>query len=153
MIHIEKPENNVKEVFEDCISNFRDESLKNRLQSILPFIQSESSDYDVKASSSSLFSLTSSTDINGIVTVDEMQKVYDRKLVKKGQPGRKHYEKIKLSAKHNICPLCDHRTVTTLDHVLPKSKYPTFAVTPFNLVPACGDCNKIKDANLTFAPK
>ena len=108
----------------------------------------QSSDYDVKASLNSLFALVSSTSVNGIVTVDEMEKLYDRKLVKKGQPGRKHYEKIKLSAKYNICPLCDHRTVTTLDHVLPKSLYPTFAVTPLNLVPACGDCNKIKKANV-----
>jgi len=144
MIHIEKPENNVQEIFEDCISNFRDEDYKSRLQRALPFIESESYNYDTIASSNSLFTMVSSTNVNGIVSVDEMEKLYDRKLVKKGQPGRKHYEKIKLSAKYNVCPLCDHRTVTTLDHILPKSLYPTFAVTPFNLVPACGDCNKIK---------
>ena len=29
--------------------------------------------------------------------------------------------------------------------LLNKTFYPTFAVTPFNLIPSCADCNKIKD--------
>jgi len=36
------------------------------------------------------------------------------------------------------------RTVSTLDHYLPKAHYPSLAVTPINLVPACSDCNKAK---------
>jgi len=31
-----------------------------------------------------------------------------------------------------------------LDHHLPKAHYPALAVTPLNLVPSCGDCNKAK---------
>jgi hypothetical protein len=67
---------------------------------------------------------------------------------KKG-PGRHIYDAIKLLPKHGICPFCDHRPVSTLDHVLPKRLFPTLAVTPDNLVGACADCNKTK---LTFAP-
>jgi hypothetical protein len=78
-----------------------------------------------------------------------MTKVYNDKLVKKGQPGRPYYERLRLSAKNNICPFCNQRVVTTLDHILPKSKYPTFAISPVNLTPACADCNKFKD---TYEP-
>jgi hypothetical protein len=40
--------------------------------------------------------------------------------------------------------MCNQRTVSTLDHVLPQSYYPLFVVTPDNLIPACIDCNKLK---------
>ncbi|CAM5719997.1 hypothetical protein SALBM311S_12175 [Streptomyces alboniger] len=40
--------------------------------------------------------------------------------------------------------LCGHRDVSTLDHQLPKMKYPLLAVVPINLVPACGICNWLK---------
>jgi hypothetical protein len=149
MVKITKPTDNPKEVFETCISNFRDEVFKSKLESISTNIDSEASFYDTKASSNNLSSIPQQSNINGIVSVDDMKKVYEQKFVKKGQPGRKYYEKLRLSAKNNICPLCNQRTVTTLDHVLPKTLYPIFSVTPFNLIPACADCNKIKD---TYRP-
>ena len=34
--------------------------------------------------------------------------------------------------------------MSTLDHHLPKARYPALAVTPINLVPACADCNRAK---------
>jgi hypothetical protein len=145
MVHINKPTDNVKEVFETCISNYEDENFKARLNSITTFIETSSANYDNQAIVNNLNSIPMSNNINNIITVDEMKKVYDHKLVRKGQPARIYYEKLRLSAKNNICPLCNQRTVTTLDHVLPKTFYPTFAVTPFNLIPSCADCNKIKD--------
>ena len=39
------------------------------------------------------------------------------------------------------CPFCGIGTVSTLDHYLPKSKYPALAITPKNMIPACRDCN------------
>jgi len=149
MVKIIKPTDNPQEVFETCISNFRDRVFKSKLESVSSYIDSEANIYDIQASSNNLSSIAQILNVNGIITVDEMKKVYEQKFVKKGQPGRKYYEKLRLSAKNNICPLCNQRTVTTLDHVLPKTLYPTFAVTPFNLIPACADCNKIKD---TYKP-
>jgi len=149
MIHINKPTDNVKEVFEICISNFEDAVFKARLNSVSNFIETATNNYDTQALVNNLNSIPKVTNVNNIVAIDEMKKVYEQKLVRKGQPGRKYYEKLRLAAKNNICPLCNQRTVTTLDHVLPKTSYPTFAVTPFNLIPACADCNKIKD---TYQP-
>jgi hypothetical protein len=34
--------------------------------------------------------------------------------------------------------------VSTLDHYLPKSRFPALSVAPINLVPACSDCNHAK---------
>jgi hypothetical protein len=39
------------------------------------------------------------------------------------------------------CPFCGFGQASTLDHYLPKAKYPQFSVLPFNLVPSCKDCN------------
>lgn len=52
------------------------------------------------------------------------------------------YSELRLSAA--ICPMCGERDVTTLDHVLPRSVFPEFAVLPANLVPACSECNRRK---------
>ena len=50
----------------------------------------------------------------------------------------------KLLAASSICPACGFGNVYTLDHYLPKTKYPQFSVFPANLVPCCRDCNIIK---------
>ncbi len=45
----------------------------------------------------------------------------------------------------DICPSCGSPAVTeTLDHYLPKGKYPHFAVTPANLTPMCDPCQRRK---------
>jgi len=44
----------------------------------------------------------------------------------------------------NRCPICDCSfgySQVTLDHILPKSKFPIYAITPINLVPTCHNCN------------
>jgi len=48
----------------------------------------------------------------------------------------------------DICPSCGSPAVTeTLDHYLPKGKYPQFAVTPANLTPMCDPCQRRKGEN------
>lgn len=55
------------------------------------------------------------------------------------------YQKIRSSVE--ICPYCNYftRTVRQLDHYLPKSIFPSFAITANNLVPICKECNEDKD--------
>ena len=52
------------------------------------------------------------------------------------------------------CPICEqNRPNMTIDHVLPKSKFSQYTVTPVNLVPMCLDCNKSKgDSEIFFHP-
>ena len=43
-----------------------------------------------------------------------------------------------------FCPYCNARKADSLDHVLPRSVYPEFAVLAQNLVPSCDTCNRKK---------
>jgi hypothetical protein len=43
------------------------------------------------------------------------------------------------------CPLCGITLPPTFDHYLPAARFPEFSVYALNLVPACFDCNSIKD--------
>lgn len=47
-----------------------------------------------------------------------------------------------------ICAVCDSHA-DTLDHVLPKSKYVQYTITPINLVPLCSRCNRVKKDKVT----
>lgn len=42
------------------------------------------------------------------------------------------------------CPFCGISETSTLDHYLPKEKYPEFSIFPKNLVPSCAVCNTHK---------
>ncbi len=77
--------------------------------------------------------------------------LYSDYMVPKNKPARTLiYDKIKVAA-NGKCPFCagiGH--VRTLDHYLPKAKYPEFSILPSNLVPSCRDCNMgAKGASIT----
>ena len=42
------------------------------------------------------------------------------------------------------CPFCSISESSTVDHYLPKEKYPEFSIFPSNLVPSCAVCNTRK---------
>ncbi|SLN76793.1 hypothetical protein ROG8370_03912 [Roseovarius gaetbuli] len=84
----------------------------------------------------------------GSLLKGELVSLYDEGVVKsKGKP-RNMYDQIKLGA-HDECPYCggmgemgEVGELGTADHFLPKAYFPTYAVLPLNLVPACQVCNK-----------
>ncbi len=147
---IEKPEDDPKDVFLTCISRVRNVNLKDRLNSVADNVNEAAEEFDQNGMDKSFYCLNEHDNIAGIVTKNEMEKVYTSRMAKTGTPGRPFYDKLKSSAPHAICPLCGHRTVSTLDHYLPKAQFPLLAVIPFNLIPACSDCNKLK---LNVVPK
>jgi len=71
----------------------------------------------------------------------EIIKVYDQYFVPIGKPARKIYDALLNAAKEKY-PFCGGiGTPRNLDHFLPKTHFPQFAILPCNLVPACRDCN------------
>lgn len=46
------------------------------------------------------------------------------------------------------CPFCGIDRCHTLDHYLPRTAYPEFAVHPWNLMPCCDRCNRIKSTQV-----
>ncbi len=144
MRKLPKPNENTKEVFLECISNIRKEEFKERLELCVEEITNATIDYDDKKKNNKLHTIPSTDNISGIVSNEEMRNLYNNKLVNKKGPGRKYYDKLIASARNGICPICGHREVSTIDHYLSKMKYPLFAVSLINLVPACKDCNFVK---------
>lgn len=144
MIKLEKPEFNQGDIIDDCISNMQDGLLKQQILASKNEIIEESANYDQKACTGELSSIAVHSTLRSGATKDDMVKLYDRKFVPKGEGGRKYYDAIKLLSPNLICPYCAQRDVDTLDHYLPKAKFPTYAITPYNLVPSCMACNKVK---------
>lgn len=72
-------------------------------------------------------------------TDEDVRQAYSTRLVR--GCGRPVYDKILGAALRHQCPYCGYGIVTTLDHFLPKSTFGALALEPWNLVPACKDCN------------
>ena len=118
------------------------------MRSIMPIVIEKEKEYRDFALKNRLHKFLDSDVIGDdkFVQANEMEALYTQRMVKKGSPGRHIYDKLISLPPHGKCPLCGHRTVSTLDHYLPKSRYLVLAVTPLNLVPACSDCNKFKSS-------
>ena len=141
MRKMRKPENNVSEIVTDCTSNYRDSNLRDRHLSNISFIEDYTTNFENQMSLSGVHTIAPHDNVNGAVSKDEMVKLYTNKFSKLKEPGRKHYDKIIVSEPSGKCPICSVRSVTTIDHFMGKSAYPTLAVSPVNLIPTCRDCN------------
>lgn len=141
---LKKPTDSVKTVFLQCIGNYQSEDLKNRLGACIGDIELATKEFEDKASIACTHTISIHKSVSGVVTSKEMCNVYEDKLAKKHAPGRMYYDKYLSAPQNGVCPLCGLRQATTLDHYLPKMKFPSLAVTPSNLVPACRDCNTSK---------
>lgn len=86
----------------------------------------------------------------GGLTKGDLKKLYDKGMLG-GTNGRTYYDRLLASAPLGKCPYCRFGHAETLDHFLPKSRYPSYAVLPINLVPACMRCNKGKGDGLLTA--
>lgn len=144
MRSLPKPTYTARSTIELCADNVRDEDLAERLRSVAPEIEAAEVRYKKQGEEASLFTIAESTTVAGSVTLKEMKTLYKGTLSRKDSNARYIYDAIKAAPPKGICPLCYQRVVSTLDHYLAQSKHPALAVTPMNLVPACGECNKAK---------
>lgn len=147
MKKIDPPAHRVRPTLALCVSRIEDEDLKTRAESVADVLETGESDYRTHAAQGILY-MQLEADRVGALTKADMESLYDQRLSKKGHPAREVYDSLRAAPKFNLCPLCGHRQVTTLDHYLPKSSHPLFAITPINLVPSCSDCNKAKLAGV-----
>lgn len=139
-----KPTMLIENVFDDCVMSYRDPNVQIHYNSVRTLVISSSIALDVNFTNQNAHSMLQQTTIGTIpVTKDDMSKLYDDKLVKSAK-GKPYYNALKLLADNDICPNCGVRQVKTLDHFMPKSIYPQFAITPINLYPCCRDCNTEK---------
>ncbi|HEL1004604.1 TPA: hypothetical protein TVB72_001370 [Streptococcus equi subsp. zooepidemicus] len=85
---------------------------------------------------------------------EEMKYLYEERLRKTFNDSL--YLWLKTNEKHNFykCSYCERGDVSELDHLLPQSQFPVFAVTPLNLIPSCHECNhnKLDDMAIVINP-
>ncbi|CUU46940.1 HNH endonuclease [Clostridium beijerinckii] len=147
MIKIEKPMDEVEEVLASCTSNMHNNKknnfLKDRVLQNKDIIIKYTQEFENKVIQNKVYELKEHTKVGENVDKEEMIKIYENGMVG-SKLGRIYYDKILALAPRGICPLCNKRVSNTLDHYLPKAKFPTLAISPINLVPACSDCNKDK---------
>lgn len=146
MIKLEKPDIEMDSIFADCTSNITKQQVLTHINASKTSIMLKSEEYDELAEAGQLSTLVPHRVIQGGATKEDMVWLYDNKFVADG--GRKYYDKIKAIPKYGKCPFCGVGMVSTLDHYLPKTKYPTYAITPINLVACCADCNKNKKSEI-----
>lgn len=141
MKKLDRPDLIFEDIFDDCVDNIQ-LPRKQHFEDAKHVLIANNVDYDEKAEATELYTIDSHERVTANVSKDDMTYLYDGKLLKK--EGRFYYDILYTSAPHNTCPFCSQRKVKTLDHYLPKKPYPTYAITPLNLVPCCSDCNKDK---------
>ena len=154
MKHLNKPTFDVKEIVNNCAESYKDKQLKNNFITSSEFIKSESAKYDLSAQHGEWDIFKQHDMVNNILTKENMKSLYNDKFVGNHEIKSKYYDKIMVST--TTCPICGIGQVSNLDHYLAKSLYPTYSVTPINLIPICRVCNyeKRDDAitNIKNAP-
>lgn len=152
MRRLPTPDDDAADVYRLCIDRMRPSELKDRLHLVVDEVARCATEYDIAAAEARTFTLSKSHGIAGTVSAAEMEKLYTRRFAAKGSPGRALYDRLMDAPEHGACPYCGQRTVSTLDHYLPKAHYSPLAVAPRNLVPLCFECNKTKtDSSPTCA--
>lgn len=151
MRKINKPSFKAAVVYPDCLSTVRDLGLRGRLASCQALVNDAEAELDAKITKGQVHTIVRETLVNGNVTYKELKNVYTYQMVPKPR-GRAYYDQLLMAAPKGICPLCSHREATTLDHYLPKSKYPRLSIVPINLIPSCKDCNTGKLAEYPTGP-
>lgn len=143
MWKIPKPDITAREAFDTCRAGITDPDLAHRLQNARGLIEEAETDFDAAAEAANLLAMQVTANV-GTVTAKEMENLYSRHMARNKSRGRAVYDRLMIASPFDQCPFCGHRTVSTLDHTLPKAQHPALAVTPLNLIPCCKDCNHSK---------
>ena len=130
------------ETFQRCIKGCGGDEIQNNLMTFEDQVNAAAMNYVERAMDNRLYEIKNEIDRS----IDKMRlnSVYEYGMRNKHSPGRAIYDKLMSLPDDDRCPFCDHWDVSSLDHILPKSKYPIFSVVPANLVAICTNCNQRK---------
>ncbi|MDR6679510.1 HNH endonuclease [Pseudomonas oryzihabitans] len=148
MKRLSKPNYDFASAFIACTSNILDDDERNEFTAITADIATSADDYVGRAIAGTTWMIPSlprggDPVVFGNIRSSHLKHLYEYYMVKRPE-GRKIYDAIMVSAAGS-CPMCGGiGRPRTLDHYLPKARYPAFSVLPHNLVPACRDCNTDK---------
>ncbi|MEV6929697.1 HNH endonuclease signature motif containing protein [Dactylosporangium sp. NPDC051485] len=145
MWSVPRPGTDAGYLYRTCVATVSDDDRRATLEGFEAGVVKAADRYAVEAAAAALHNLADLADQPADPDDRKaLRRVYTRSLVDT-KAGRSHYDALLAAAPLGRCPFCGHRDVATLDHQLPKSSYPLLAVVPDNLVPACSDCNHLKN--------
>ncbi len=136
-------------VYASCVGGVGNPVKLADYNSAMSMMQGEAIIYEHLARRSAIYQIqgqkTKLDDIvRGALTRRDLKDLYEVQMVGLAKQARFHYDRILLSPPHKKCPYCSLGQATTLDHYLPKSRFPQFSVAVCNLVPCCKDCQSRK---------
>lgn len=139
MIKINKPNINYNDLLDACIGSMRESVVKKLFLDKKQIFIDSSRLYD---SLGNKYNLEGFINHESLVTKDpeqrkELIKLYE-KFKSNRDPVRFHDELMLLSER---CLYCNIGIPESLDHYLPKSKFPLLSINPANLIPCCYSCN------------
>jgi hypothetical protein len=124
-----------------CARGIRDKDLRRRVVDASPEFLANSTKLQTAAATDELHEAKASDYSVSDLSRDELLWLYTGQLSRKRGPGRGIYDQIMVAAPSGLCVYCLHSVATTLDHFVPKTLVPGLSIDPWNLVPACSDCN------------
>jgi hypothetical protein len=147
MYHLPLPAAQIAELYPNCANRTDNLPLRTALLLEGARVLERSAIYNHMAQASTLYQIAQEDAVH--VSNAQLGNLYERVLVNGGE--RATYLAIRGTTLFGRCPLCAQRDVGTLDHYLPKTSFPEFAVLPLNLVPCCFDCNHAKHEHVPAA--
>lgn len=141
-----RPSAVASDTFSLCVNGIVNDSLRERILELAHTFGLADVNYAAVGIAGALYTIAANNQKNGEIVIGrvtkaELKDMYSYYLVDKSKPGRSIYDSMVASAPNGICPLCGVGHAVTLDHFLPKAKFPMLSVLPLNLIPACRDCN------------
>ena len=139
MIKINKPSINYNDLLDACIGSMREGVVKKLFSAKKQVFIDSGKLYD---SLGAAYNLENFINYENLVTKDpeqrkELIKLYE-KLKSNKDPVKFHDQLMLLSER---CLYCNMGIPESLDHYLPKSKFPLLSINPTNLIPCCYSCN------------
>lgn len=151
MRSVNKPDFTLKDFYENFVSKMSNKSKnhpdrKGKYLAIESDLLGAEKEYKNKAKTNTLLEIKTGHpqfyNIADDLTNKDFIDLYDKFRASKNT--RKYYEKI-LKLADNKCVYCEKASGNEhVDHILPKSKYDMYTVTPYNLIPSCSKCNEKK---------
>lgn len=131
------PQRTVQEAAIACAESIRNADLRRRVLTAITSLAAISAAFQALGEEDKIHAVPNYP-VSGL-TADEMVSLYSHQFVA-GQ-GRAIYDEIIQAAPRGRCCYCQFGIATTLDHFVPKRPYSGLAIEPWNLIPACKDCN------------
>ena len=165
MKRLQEPTCSPSELFDECVQEITDVTLQTRFSAQKALLEAANANYAASSAAQTWCHLPRARHahpeqvIVGDLTKGELVALYNEGMVASSGAARKRYDEIKLLA-HDECPYCggcgelvEEEGIGTLDHFLPKARFPVFSIFPANLVPACTTCNTGMGSHFPISPE